>query len=215
MINYIWFGLIFIGFVVGIATGRVKEVTDAAIESAKNGVNLSMGLIGIMALWLGMMKIAEESGLVQKLALLLKPAMVRLFPDVPADHPAMGAIIMNFAANVFGLGNAATPFGIKAMHSLQELNTTDDTATDSMCMFLAINTSSVVLIPAGTIAYRVAAGSANAMEIIGPVIVATTVSTSTAIIAVKLFSKMKKYRSTKPDKVIVGGAPVNALKGEE
>ena len=215
MINYIWFGLIFIGFVVGIATGRVKEVTDAAIESAKNGVNLSMGLIGIMALWLGMMKIAEESGLVQKLALLLKPAMVRLFPDVPADHPAMGAIIMNFAANVFGLGNAATPFGIKAMHSLQELNTTDDTATDSMCMFLAINTSSVVLIPAGTIAYRVAAGSANAMEIIGPVIVATTVSTSTAIIAVKLFSKMKKYRSTKPDKVIVAGMSANALKEEE
>lgn len=215
MINYIWFGLIFIGFAVGIATGHVKEVTDAAIESAKNGVNLSMGLIGIMALWLGMMKIAEESGLVQKLALLLKPAMVRLFPDVPADHPAMGAIIMNFAANVFGLGNAATPFGIKAMHSLQELNTTDDTATDSMCMFLAINTSSVVLIPAGTIAYRVAAGSANAMEIIGPVIVATTVSTSTAIIAVKLFSKMKKYRSTKPDKVIVAGMSVNALKEEE
>ena len=215
MINYIWFGLIFIGFAVGIATGNVKEVTEAAIESAKNGVNLSMGLIGVMALWLGMMKIAEESGLVRALALLLKPAMVRLFPDVPADHPAMGAIIMNLAANVFGLGNASTPFGIKAMNSLQELNTTDDTATDSMCMFLAINTSSVVLIPAGTIAYRVAAGSANPMEIIGPVIVATTVSTSTAIIAVKLFSKMKKYRATKPDKVITAGASVNALKGEE
>lgn len=217
MINYIWFGLIFIGFVVGIFTGRVKEVTDAAIESAKNGVNLSMGLIGIMALWLGMMKIAEESGLVQKLALLLKPAMVRLFPDVPADHPAMGAIIMNLAANVFGLGNAATPFGIKAMHSLQELNTTEDTATDSMCMFLAINTSSVVLIPAGTIAYRVAAGSTNAIEIIGPVIVATTLSTSTAIIAAKLFCKMKKYRATKPDKVFnaTGVESANLLKGDE
>ena len=126
-----------------------------------------------MTLWLGMMKIAEAAGLVRKLAFMFKPLMVRLFPDVPPDHPAMGSILMNLAANVFGLGNAATPFGIRAMQDFQELNTTEDSATDSMCTLLAINTSSVSLIPATTIAYRVAAGSSNAVEIIGPTIIAT------------------------------------------
>ncbi|RRD64016.1 nucleoside recognition domain-containing protein [Fretibacterium sp. OH1220_COT-178] len=200
MINIIWFGLLFIGIVVGMATGNVQAVTDAAIKSSKTAVELSMGLIGVMALWLGMMKVAEASGLVRKLALALKPLMVRLFPDVPADHPAMGSILMNLAANVFGLGNAATPLGIKAMQDLQTLNTTEDTATDSMCMFLAINTSSVTLIPATTIAYRVAAGSTNAVEIIGPAIFATFVSTTVAVISTKIMCRMRRYRSTKPDK---------------
>ena len=118
MINLIWFGLLFVGIVVGIATGNVKAITDAAINSANTGVELSIGLIGVMSLWLGMMKIAEAAGLVRKLALMLKPLMVRLFPDVPPDHPAMGSILMNLAANVFGLGNAATPFGIRAMQDL-------------------------------------------------------------------------------------------------
>ena len=144
MINIIWFGLLFIGILVGIATGNVEAITKAAIDSANTGVELSIGLIGVMTLWLGMMKIAEAAGLVRKLALMLKPLMVRLFPDVPPDHPAMGSILMNLAANVFGLGNAATPFGIRAMQDLQELNTTEDSATDSMCTFLAINTSSVL-----------------------------------------------------------------------
>ena len=201
MINYIWFGLIFIGIVVGVINGDVKAITDAAIDNANTAVNLSIGLIGVMSLWLGMMKIAEESGLIKKLAYLLKPVMVRLFPDIPADHPAMGSILMNIAANVFGLGNAATPFGIKAMQDLQTLNTTDDTAPDSMCMFLAINTSSVTLVPATVIAYRVAAGSTNAVEIIGPAIVATTVSTTVAIMSAKIMSRMKKYRDTKSDKI--------------
>lgn len=203
MINIIWFGLLFIGIVVGMATGNVQAVTDAAIKSSKTAVELSMGLIGVMALWLGMMKVAEASGLVRKLALALKPLMVRLFPDVPADHPAMGSILMNLAANVFGLGNAATPLGIKAMQDLQTLNTTEDTATDSMCMFLAINTSSVTLIPATTIAYRVAAGSTNAVEIIGPAIFATFVSTTVAVISTKIMCRMRRYRSTKPDKAFV------------
>ncbi|HBD63188.1 MAG TPA: nucleoside recognition protein [Clostridiales bacterium] len=199
MINYVWFGLLIIGIVVSIVTGNVQAVTDAAIGNAKTAVELSMGLIGVMALWLGIMKIAEESGLVKKLSIALKPILTKLFPDIPGDHPAMGAIVMNIAANVFGLGDAATPFGLKAMQEMQKLNTTDDTATDSMCTFLAINTSSVTLVPASVIAYRVAAGSTNAVEIIGPAIIATAISTTTAIIAVKLLSKSKKYRTTKPD----------------
>lgn len=192
MINIIWFGLLFIGIVVGIATGNVEAITKAAIDSANTGVELSIGLIGVMTLWLGMMKIAEAAGLVRKLALMLKPLMVRLFPDVPPDHPAMGSILMNLAANVFGLGNAATPFGIRAMQDLQELNTTEDSATDSMCTFLAINTSSVTLIPATTIAYRVAAGSSNAVEIIGPTIIATLVSTIVAVIAARTMSRIQR-----------------------
>ena len=200
MINIIWFALLFIGLLVGLLTGNVKAVTDAAINSANTAVELSIGLIGVMALWLGMMKVAEAAGLVRKLALLLKPVMVRLFPDVPADHPAMGSILMNLAANVLGLGNAATPFGIRAMQDLQTLNTSEDTATDSMCMFLAINTSSVTLIPATTIAYRIAAGSTNPVEIIGPTIFATVVSTTVAIITTKLLCRLPRFRSTKPDK---------------
>ena len=201
MINIIWFGLLFVGIVVGIATGNVKAITDAAIDSANTGVELSIGLIGVMTLWLGMMKIAEAAGLVRKLALMLKPLMVRLFPDVPPDHPAMGSILMNLAANVFGLGNAATPFGIRAVQDLQELNTTEDTATDSMCTFLAINTSSVTLIPATTVAYRVAAGSSDAVGIIGPTIVATLVSTIVAVIAARTMSRMRRFRASKPDKI--------------
>ena len=201
MINIIWFGLLFIGIVVGIATGNVEAITKAAIDSANTGVELSIGLIGVMTLWLGMMKIAEAAGLVRKLALMLKPLMVRLFPDVPPDHPAMGSILMNLAANVFGLGNAATPFGIRAMQDLQGLNTTEDIATDSMCTFLAINTSSVTLIPATTVAYRVAAGSSNAVDIIGPTIIATLVSTIVAVIAARTMSRMRRFRMTKPDKI--------------
>ena len=198
MINWIWAGMFIIGIVTAMLTGNVQAVTDAAINSANTAVELSLGPIGVMTLWLGVMKVAEVSGLIRKAARCLRPLLVRLFPDVPPDHPAMGSILMNLAANVFGLGNAATPFGIKAMQDLQTLNGTDDTATDAMCMFLAINTSSVTLIPATTIAYRVAAGSANATEIIGPTIVATAVSTAAGIIAAKLLARTRKYRSTCP-----------------
>ncbi|MCF6459472.1 nucleoside recognition domain-containing protein [Clostridium sp. Cult3] len=194
MINFIWAGLLIIGFVVGALTGNVEEVTNAVIENAKTGVELALGLIGVMSLWLGIMKIAEDSGLVEKLAKALKPITTRLFPEVPADHPAMGAMVMNMAANILGLGNAATPLGLKAMQELQTLNDKKDTATDAMVMFLAINTSSVTLIPASTIAILAAAGAKNPTEIIGPTIIATTVSTIVAIIATKIFSKMPKYQ---------------------
>lgn len=200
MINFIWAGLLIIGFVVGAVTGNIDAVTNAAIDNAKTGVDLSMGLIGVMTLWLGLMKIAEDSGLVEKLAKLLKPLMVKIFPDVPVEHPAMGAIIMNIAANMLGLGNAATPLGLKAMKELQDLSDDKETATDAMVTFLAINTSSVTLIPASTIAILAAAGATNPTEIIGPTLVATTVSTVVAIIAARTFQKLPKYRMEKANK---------------
>lgn len=194
MINFIWAGLLLIGFIVGAITGNLDAVTDAAIENAETGVSIALGLIGIMTLWLGIMRIAEDSGLVQKLAKLIKPVTIRLFPKVPADHPAMGAVVMNIAANLLGLGNAATPLGLKAMGELQKLNETEDTATDAMVMFLAINTSSVTLVPASTIAILSAAGATNPTDIIGPTIIATTVSTTVAIIATKMMQKLPRYQ---------------------
>ena len=149
---------------------KMNAVTnDGIVKYAKTAVELAIGLIGIMALWLGIMKIAEQSGLVAHLGRGLRPVMTRLFPDVPADHPAMGAMIMNISANMLGLTNAATPFGLKAMEELNKLNTKVGTATDAMCTFLVINTSSVQLIPATVIAIRAAAGSSNPTEILGPV----------------------------------------------
>lgn len=199
MINYIWFVLIFIGVLTGIITGNVQAVTDAAIQSAKTAVELSIGMIGMMTLWLGVMKIAEKSGLINKISAILKPLLKHLFPDIPPNHPAMASIVMNISANLLGLGDAATPLGLKAMQELQTLNRTQDTATDSMCTFLALNTSSITLIPATVIAYRVAAGSQNPTQIIGPTILSTIVATTVAIIAVKTYSKLPKYSKTKPD----------------
>ena len=197
MINYIWCGMIIIGIIVGTLTGNIEAVSTAAIEWAETAVELSLGLIGVMALWLGLMKIAEEAGIVRGMGLLMKPIMVKLFPEVPADHPAMGSIVANMAANFFGLGNAATPLGIKAMQELQDLNENKEEASNAMVMFLAINTSSVTLISSSTIAYRSAAGAANPADIIGPTIIATAVSTTVAIIACKLLEKLPKYKREK------------------
>ena len=197
MINYIWCGMIIIGIIVGTLTGNIEAVSTAAIEWAETAVELSLGLIGVMALWLGLMKIAEEAGIVRGMGLLMKPIMVRLFPEVPADHPAMGSIVANMAANFFGLGNAATPLGIKAMQELQDLNENKEEASNAMVMFLAINTSSVTLISSSTIAYRSAAGAANPADVIGPTIIATAVSTTVAIIACKVLEKLPKYKREK------------------
>ena len=146
MINIIWMVLLVGGIIIGVFTGNTQAVTDALMSNADTAVELSMGLIGMMALWLGLMKIAEEAGLVKLIGNALKPAMKFLFPDVPKDHPAMGSMVMNIAANILGLGNAATPLGIKAMKELKDLNEEKDTASNAMCMFLAINTSSVTLV---------------------------------------------------------------------
>ena len=203
MINIIWATLIIIGFAVGAITGNLDQVTNAAIDSAKSAVELAIGLVGIMALWLGIMKIGEDSGLIRGIGRLLRPVMVLLFPDVPPDHPAMGAMVMNISANLLGLGNAATPFGLKAMEELQKLNKKKDTATNAMVTFLAINTSSVTLIPASTIAILSAAGAINPTEIIGPTIMATTISTIVAIILSKLLQDLPRYE-VKRDKKIQG-----------
>ena len=191
MLNYIWFGLIFISVLVGTITGRIDEVTDAAISMSKTSVEIAIGLVGIMALWLGTMKIAEDSGLIQIIAKSLRPITIKLFPDVPSDHPAIGSIVLNMAANMLGLGNAATPMGLKAMKELQELNKHKDTATDAMCTFLAINTSSVQIILPATV---VGLMGAAANQIFITTIIATGMSTIAAIISVKVLSKMKRFR---------------------
>ncbi len=181
---------------------KLNAVTnDGVIKYAKTAVELAIGLIGIMALWLGIMKIAEQSGLVSKLAALLKPLTTRLFPDVPPDHPAMGAMIMNISANILGLANAATPLGLKAMEELNKLNRKAGTATDAMCTFLVINTSNVQLIPATVIAIRAAAGSANPTDILGPVIVATAISLIVGVSTVRLLARLPVFK-----KQLEGGA---------
>ena len=190
MLNYIWFGMMFIAVIVGILTGNIDAVTQAAIDMAKTAVEIAIGLIGIMALWLGTMKIAEESGLIRIIARAIRPITIRLFPDVPEDHPAIGSIILNMAANLLGLGNAATPLGLKAMEELQDLNPEKDTATNAMCTFLAINTSSIQLILPATV---VALMGAAANQIFITTILATGLSTIAAIIAVRFLEKLKRF----------------------
>ena len=190
MLNYIWFGMMAISVIVGIFNGRIDAVTEAAINMSKVAVEISIGLIGIMALWLGIMKIAEASGLIRIIARGLKPITIRLFPDVPADHPSIGSIVLNMAANMLGLGNAATPMGLKAMEELQELNPKKDTASNAMVMFLAINTSSVQLIIPATV---VALMGVTTSQIFITTILATLCSTIAAIIMVKLLEKMKRF----------------------
>ena len=191
MLNYIWFGMMFIAVVVGIFTGNIDAVTEAAISMSKTAVEIAIGLIGIMALWLGTMKIAEESGLIRILSKALRTITIRLFPDVPEDHPAIGSIVLNMAANILGLGNAATPMGLKAMEELQELNPEKDTATNAMCTFLAINTSSVQLILPATV---VALMGAAANQLFITTILATGMSTVAAIFAVKFFEKLNRFK---------------------
>ena len=190
MLNYIWLGMILISVIVGSITGKIDAVTQSAIDSAKLAVELAIGLIGIMALWLGMMKIAEESGLIESISKIVRPIAVWLFPEIPPDHPAIGSIILNMAANILGLGNAATPLGLKAMQELQELNPQKDTATNAMCTFLAINTSSITLIlPAPVVGLM----GVNSNQIFLSTVLATTMSTIAAIIAVKLLEKSKIF----------------------
>jgi len=198
-INIIWLSMIVLATVTAAYTGSMTEVTKASFESAKSAVTLAIGLIGPMALWLGLMKIAEVGGLMQSVARALKPVMVRLFPDVPAEHPAMAAMIMNMAANMLGLGNAATPMGIKAMQELDRLSAEKGTATNAMCLFLAINNSSVTLLPLGVITVRAAAGASAPAAILVPTLLATSISTIVAIIVAKLLAKPDRtVRSTDP-----------------
>lgn len=168
---------------------KLKDITNAALDYAGTAVNIAIGLIGIMALWLGVMKVAEEAGLISLIARWLRPIMRRLFPDVPEDHPAMGSMIMNISANMLGLGNAATPFGLKAMEELDTLNPDKGTATNSMVTFLAINTAGLTLIPATAIAVRAAAGSSDPAIIIGTSIFGAACATTAGITAAKVLQQ--------------------------
>jgi spore maturation protein A len=174
--------------------GRIPEVVASVTDSAKAAFELSLGLTGIMAFWLGLMKIAEEGGLIQLLARLLRPIMLRLFPDVPADHPAMGSMILNITANMLGLGNAATPFGLRAMNELEKLNKTPGTATNAMCVFLAMNTASIQIIPTTAIAFLAAAGANNPTDIILTTLFATSCALCVAILSAKFFEKLPFFR---------------------
>lgn len=174
-----------------LATG--KALNNAAFDAATSSVTICINLIGIMALWLGLLRVAQDAGLVDRLARILRPLVRWLFPGVPDGHPAQGAILMNLSANMLGLDNAATPFGLKAMQELQQLNPTPDTATDDMAMFLAINTSSITLIPFTIIGYRVAAGSADPTRPLVAMVLATTVSTMVAILAARWLSRRARY----------------------
>lgn len=189
MLGYIWLFFILTAVVVGGITGKIELVGQAALDYAKLAVEIAISLIGIMALWLGIMKLAEESGLIVLISKLIKPITKRLFPQVPPEHPAIGSMAMNFSANALGVTNAATPIGIKAMEELQELNPKKDTATNAMCTFLAINTAGVQLVPATIIAVLVAAGAKNPMVIVGPTLISTFIALVTAIIVVKILEK--------------------------
>lgn len=195
MLNAVWIGLVVVAVVVGAINGRLEEVTTAAFASARGAVDVSIGLIGIMALWLGVMRVGEAAGLVRLLARAVRPLARRLFPDVPADHPALGAMVLNISASWLGLGNAATPFGLKAMEELQRLNPDAETASDAMVTFLAINTSAVTLVPATMIAVRASLGSANPVEIVAPTVAASVCATLAAVGAARLLRHFPPYRS--------------------
>ncbi|MGE5652642.1 MAG: nucleoside recognition domain-containing protein [Bacillota bacterium] len=182
MINLIWLALLAMGVVSAALRGEVEAgVTRAILDSSQTAVDLALGMIGVMTFWLGLMKLAEASGLTDLIGGLLRPLLRLLFPSVPKGHPALGAIVLNFSANLLGLGNAATPMGIKAMEELQTLNKERETASDAMCTLLALNTACITLVPTTVISLRAASGSADPTAIIGPTILATSVSLIVAL----------------------------------
>lgn len=179
-------------------SGHMPDLTAAAVSSARGAVDLALGLVGLMAFFLGLMRVAEDAGLLHHLAKLVGPIMKRLFPDVPVDSPAMSAMVLNISSNMLGLGNAATPFGIKAMEELDKLNTSRGTATNAMVLFLAINTSALAILPSGVVALRASVGSADAMGIFLPTWFASGCATLVAITAALLLSRLPLYRTTNP-----------------
>ncbi|NLK07822.1 MAG: hypothetical protein GX316_03860 [Firmicutes bacterium] len=193
MINWIWFFFLGGGILLAATANKGAEVTAAVLAASQDGITLVIGLAGLMAFWAGLMEIAEASGLTKVLAGLLRPITSRLFPDIPPDHEAMGAIILSMAANILGIGNAATPLGIRAMEKLEELNNNPGTATDSMCTFVAITTSSLTIIPVTVIGMRLAAGSAAPADIIPPTLIATGASTLAAVIIDLMWRKLGQH----------------------
>jgi spore maturation protein A len=194
MLNYIWFGLMAIALIVAAFTGTVDAVTKGAVDSAKIAVEISLGLVGIMTLWLGIMRVAEKAGLISMLGRLLRPFSRILFPEIPPDHPAIGAMILNVAANMLGLSNAATPLGIKAMEELQTLNEEKETASDAMVTFMVLNTAGIQFIPATIIGVLAAAHAKNPAAIISTTLAATFCGAIAAVITAKLLQRFFPYR---------------------
>lgn len=195
MVNYVWLAMMICGILAAAFNGQIEIVTKAALEGAQTGVSVAIDLIAIITFWLGIMKLAEKAGLVRALSRLVQPVTHFLFPSIPREHPAMGAIVMNLSANLLGLGNAATPMGLIAMQELQKLNTGDKkTATDAMCTFLALNTSCIVLIPTTIIGIRLIYGSQDPTAIVGTTLFATTVGMTAAITADKILRAVYRRR---------------------
>ncbi|MFH0822463.1 MAG: nucleoside recognition domain-containing protein [Pseudomonadota bacterium] len=196
MLNIVWLTLVVGSVVVAVLTGHTKELVSSITQSSNQAFQLALGFTGVMAFWLGLVRIAEASGLVERFTTLLYPIMRVLFPKIPEGHPAIATMAMNMAANMFGLTNAATPLGLKAMTDLDKLNPDKGTASDEMCMFLAINTSSLQLIPAGAIALLAAGGSSNPTAIVLPALLATGVSTIVGITAARFLSRSRRFRQS-------------------
>ena len=203
VLNYIWIAFFLIAFIIALAklifmgdTTVFPAMMDSTFSSSKTAFEISIGLTGVLALWLGIMKIGEKGGVVNMLARLLSPVFTKLFPDIPKGHPATGSIFMNIAANMLGLDNAATPLGLKAMEQLQELNTKKDTATNPMIMFLVLNTSGLTIIPVGILTYRAQMGAANPTDIFMPILLATFFSTLAGVIVTSLYQRINLLNRT-------------------
>ncbi|UYO34311.1 spore maturation protein [Bacillus zhangzhouensis] len=194
MVNLIWVFLTVIGLVYAMVNGTMEEVNEAVFKGSKEAVTISIGLISVLVFWLGLMKIAEEAGLLNFFSKLCRPFISKLFPDIPPHHPAMGYILSNLMANFFGLGNAATPLGIKAMEQMKVLNGGKNEASRSMITFLAVNTSSITLVPTTVIAIRMTYGADQPTDIVGPTILATLISGIGAIIIDRYFHYRRSRR---------------------
>ncbi len=194
MLAAVWLGLILISVLVGAYTGQLSAVVHAVTDSIELAVKIGLSLMGIIVFWTGILRIGQEAGLVEQISRLAMPLLRRLFPDIPNDHPAMGAIVLNLVANMLGLNNAATPFGLQAMAQLETLNRFPGVASNAMCMFLAINTSNVQLLPVTAIAFLVAAGATHPTDIVITSLFATSCSTIAAIIAVKVLQNCRWFR---------------------
>lgn len=194
MLNILWVAMMVISVIAGLFTGKIDAVVLSITESAKFAFNFAFSLIAIMSLWLGIMNIAEKAGLVALFARVLRPILVKIFPDVPAGHPAMGAMALNIAANMLGLNNAATPFGLRAMAELEKLNPTPGTATNTMCTFLALHSSNVQIIPTTAIALLVAAGALHPTDIMLPFLLSSLCAVIAAIVVSKILERLPQYK---------------------
>ena len=203
VLNYIWIAFFLLAFVIALGklifmgdTTVFPAVITSTFDQAKNAFEISLGLTGVLSLWMGIMKIGEKGGLVAGLAKLLSPVLNKIFPDIPKGHPVMGTMFMNFSANMLGLDNAATPMGLKAMQELQEINTDKDTASNPMIMFLVLNTSGLTLIPVSVLLYRATAGAANPTDVFIPILLATTVSTVVGLVITSIYQRINLFNRT-------------------